>query len=165
MMISTLKLLTLSALTMTLVACGGQKQADSTVNQQQSEKKIQPAVKLSPDATMHAQRAWQFIQQVETLLQEQKIDMLDGSVRQPIRQLTEDWLTQVKMNDAVTEGKYAMCRKTLQSMDAWARALQDNSRDIEKRREMYLHDKALCEDAINHPELGNTDPKKLVTSS
>lgn len=165
MMTSTLKLLTLSALTMTLVACGGQKQTDSTANPQQSEKKIQPAVKLSPDATMHAQRAWQFVQQVEVLLQEPKIDMLDGSVRQPIRQLTEDWLTQVKMNDAVTEGKYAMCRKTLQSMDAWARALQDNSRDIEKRREMYLRDKALCEDAINHPELGNTDPKKLVNPS
>lgn len=146
-----------------LVACGGNQKSTDT-QAEQTPQKIQPAVKLSPDATLHAQRAWQFVQQVENILEQKNIEMLDGSVRQPIRQLTQDWLTQVKMNDAVTEGKYAMCRKTLQSMDAWARALQDNAQDVDKKRATYLHDKALCQDAIEHPELGNTDPKKLVKS-
>lgn len=147
---------------LSLVACGGGQKSTESASQGEQTQKIQPAVKLSPDATMHAQRAWQFVQQVENLLEQKNIDMLDGSVRQPIRQLTQDWLTQVKMNDAVTEGKYAMCRKTLQSMDAWARALQDNASDSDKKRATYLHDKALCQDAIENPELGNTDPKKLV---
>ncbi len=153
-----------------LMACGGSQSSSSTnrpaETQTPTEQKsgIQPAQKLSPDATAHAQRAWDFLNQVEPLLKDKKIDQLDVNVRQPIRQLTEEWMTQVKMTDAVTEGKYAMCRKSLISMDAWARELLQNGSQIEKKQESYLRDKALCADAIQHPELGNTDPKKLVKS-
>ncbi|MDO4223708.1 MAG: hypothetical protein Q4D05_06760 [Acinetobacter sp.] len=161
-----------------LVACGGQQnkqnseqtaQANSPATKQatheQPAQKIQPAAKLSPDATAHAQRAWVFINQAEQLVEQQQKDVLDLQVRQPIRQLTQDWMTQVKMNDAVTEGKYAMCRKSLTSLDIWARAVLEQSSDIEKKKAAYQRDKALCQDAIEHPDLGNTDPKMWEKSS
>lgn len=154
---------------MSLVACGGSQpktSSETTVSTEQApteEKKIKKAPKLSPDATAHAQRAWAFIQEADVLLANNpSTEQLEQQIRQPIRQIKEAWLTQVKMNDAVTEGKYALCRKTLDSMDILAREMLQQGKNIEKKRQDYQRDKALCQDAIEHPELGNTDPKKVV---
>lgn len=151
---------------MILTACGGsQPQTADQLSSNAStteEKKIKKAPKLSPDATAHAQRAWNFIQAAEPmLLSNPSKEVLERDIRQPIRQIKEAWLTQVKMNDAVTEGKYALCRKTLDSMDILAREMLQNGK-IEKKLKDYQRDKELCRDAIEHPELGNTDPKKVV---
>lgn len=147
----------LLTLTICLAGCDTQNTSSS-----QEKKSLQPAVKLSPDATTHAQQAWIFINQVEPLLEQKQLDVLETQVRQPINQLRIDWQTQVKMTDAVTEGKYALCRKTLNSMDIWARELLQNGTQVDKKREDYLRDKALCQNAIENPELGNTDPKRMI---
>lgn len=156
------------------VACGGQnknaepstqaKVTETAGSKQVSEslnevRTLEKAKKLSNDATQYAQASWRFIQQVEPILLEQKRDRIEEQVRKPLRQISNDWLTEVKMTDAVTEGHYALCRKTLQSLDIWARAILEQSSDIEKKQQNYLRDKAECQKAIEHPELGNTDPK------
>lgn len=166
MMLGPLLTLTCAFSLMILTACGSsqpQNIKNPPSNQSTSEeKKIKKAPKLSSDATVHAQHAWIFIQNVEPiLLNNPSAEQLEQTIRQPIRQIKEAWLTQVKMNDAVTEGKYALCRKTLDSMDILAREMLQNGK-IDKKLQDYQRDKALCQDAIEHPELGNTDPKKVV---
>ena len=47
--------------------------------------------------------------------------------QKPLRQLSTDWRINVKMTDSVTEGKYALCRKALTSLDTWARDAKDRS--------------------------------------
>ena len=65
------------------------------------------------------------------------------------------------MTDSVTEGKYALCRKALTSLEIWARETIDQSSDVAQKKADYERDKAQCKGAIDNPELGNTDPKKI----
>ena len=64
------------------------------------------------------------------------------------------------MTDSVTEGKYALCRKALSSLDVWARESLEQSATLQQKQADYERDKQQCKEAISHPELGNTDPKK-----
>ncbi len=64
------------------------------------------------------------------------------------------------MTDSVTEGKYALCRKALSSLDIWTREILENGSEAGQKQADYERDKAQCKGAIDHPELGNTDPKK-----
>ena len=64
------------------------------------------------------------------------------------------------MTDSVTEGKYALCRKALTSLEIWARATLESSAAVSQKQADYERDKQQCADAIAHPELGNTDPKQ-----
>ncbi len=80
-------------------------------------------------------------------------------MRKPIRQLSTDWRINVKMTDSVTEGKYALCRKALTSLDSWARDVKDNANNSGQKQSDYERDKAQCKDAIDNPALGNTSPK------
>lgn len=125
---------------------------------------IEKAEKMTNDATAHAHLAWQFMQQAEHLVNALNKDILKEQVRQPLRKIQNDWLTQVKMTDAVTEGNYALCRKALQSLDIWARAIEDDSSQIVQKQKDYERDREQCEIAIKNPSLGNTDPKKVVAS-
>ena len=59
----------------------------------------------------------------------------------------------------MTEGKYALCRKALTSLDTWARDVKDRSSSSAQKQADYERDKAQCKDAIDHPALGNTSPK------
>ncbi|GAA5009762.1 hypothetical protein GCM10023206_17090 [Acinetobacter puyangensis] len=126
-------------------------------NEQQQE--IRPAQKLSNDASAVANEAWILINQLDQILYSGEKDNLNEMVRKPLRELSTRWRIEVKMTDAVTEGKYALCRKSLTSLDAWTRSIDEHSIDIEKRKADYERDKALCKNAIEHPELGNTSPK------
>lgn len=132
-----------------LTACGN--------NDRKQE--IQPAQKLSNDATAVASEAWVLMNQLDQLLYAGEKDNLDETVRQPLRELSNRWRIEVKMTDSVTEGKYALCRKSLNSLDVWARSIKENTNDIEKKKADYERDKNLCKDAIEHPALGNTSPK------
>ncbi|WOE32536.1 MULTISPECIES: hypothetical protein [unclassified Acinetobacter] len=121
---------------------------------------IQPAPKLTNDATSYAQAAWTLINDVDPLVYQQKVDLIEDQVRKPVRKLTTDWRIEVKMTDSVTEGKYALCRKALQSLDIWARQTVAEAGDVVQKQADYERDKAQCKNAIDHPQLGNTDPKK-----
>lgn len=134
---------------LTLVACGNE--------QQRAE--IKPATKLSNDATAVANEAWVLINQLDqAVYANEKATFSD--VRQELRELSNRWKVEIKMTDSVTEGKYAMCRKSMQSLDIWVRTLQDNPTGAAAKQADYERDKALCKDAIEHPELGNTSPKR-----
>ena len=122
---------------------------------------IKPAPKLSNDATVYAQQAWQLINEVDPLVYEKKLDQLEIHVRQPVRKLSTDWRINVKMTDSVTEGKYALCRKALGSLEIWARVLLEQENSATQKQLDYERDKAQCESALKKPELGNTDPKKV----
>ena len=121
---------------------------------------IKPAPKLSNDATAYAQAAWTLMNDVDTLVYSQQKDVLETKVRQPARKLSTDWRIHVKMTDSVTEGKYALCRKALTSLEVFARATLDDASSLAQKQADYERDKAQCKDAIEHPELGNTDPKQ-----
>ena len=82
---------------------------------------IKPAPKLSNDATTYAHEAWTFMNEVDPLVYNKQIDQIEKRVRQPARKLSTDWRINVKMTDSVTEGKYALCRKALTSLEIWAR--------------------------------------------
>lgn len=90
-----------------------------------------------------------------------KLDVLEEQVRKPARKLSTDWRINVKMTDSVTEGKYALCRKALTSLEIWARETMDQSSSVAQKQADYERDKQQCKDAIEHPQLGNTDPKKV----
>ncbi|RLL33155.1 hypothetical protein D9K80_13165 [Acinetobacter cumulans] len=122
---------------------------------------IKPAPKLTNDATVYANEAWKLINQVDHLVYEKKIAELDGQVRKPARKLSTDWRINVKMTDSVTEGKYALCRKALTSLDIWAREVLESSSDVAQKQADYERDKKQCQGAIDNPNLGNTDPKKI----
>ena len=85
--------------------------------------------------------------------------IIEEKVRKPLRQLSTDWRINVKMTDSVTEGKYALCRKALTSLDTWARDVKDNASASAQKQADYERDKAQCKDAIDNPALGNTSPK------
>ena len=84
---------------------------------------------------------------------------IEEKVRKPLRQLSTDWRINVKMTDSVTEGKYALCRKALTSLDTWARDVKDKDNVSAQKQADYERDKAQCKDAIDNPALGNTSPK------
>ena len=54
----------------------------------------------------------------------------------PLRQLSTDWRINVKMTDSVTEGKYALCRKALTSLDVWARETLENNSSVAQNRQI-----------------------------
>lgn len=128
---------------------------------QNTEKKVEikPAPKLTNDATVYAKKAWTLINTVEHLVYEKQLSQIDDKVRKPLRQLSTDWRINVKMTDSVTEGKYALCRKALTSLDVWARETLENNDSVAKKQADYERDKAQCKDAIDTPNLGNTSPK------
>ncbi len=127
-----------------LQACGNDSQSTD-------KPEIKPAPKLTNDATTYANAAWQLINKVDPL-------------GQPARKLSTDWRINVKMTDSVTEGKYALCRKALTSLEIWARTVIDNGSSLEQKQADYERDKLQCQNAIDNPELGNTDPKQKGTA-
>lgn len=133
-----------------LQACG------NSSNGTEEKVEIKAAPKITNDATVYAQQAWVLINQVDSLLYDKKVNEISLKVREPVRKLSRDWRINVKMTDSVTEGKYALCRKALTSIDAWARAIVENESQLQKRQEMYERDKAQCKGAIDNPALGNT---------
>ncbi len=60
------------------------------------------------------------------------------------RKLSTDWRINVKMTDSVTEGKYALCRKALTSLEVWARETLDGSSSVAQKQSDYERDKAQC---------------------
>lgn len=128
---------------------------------QGAEKKVEikPAPKLTNDATVYAQKAWTLINTVEHLVYEKQLSQIDDKVRKPLRQLSTDWRINVKMTDSVTEGKYALCRKALTSLDVWAREMLENNSSVAQKQADYERDKQQCKEAIENPNLGNTSPK------
>ena len=117
---------------------------------------IKPATQITNDATVYAQQAWILINQVDPLLYENATDRIQAEVRDPVRQLILDWRINVKMTDSVTEGKYALCRKALTSIDSWARTLVEKEGQEKQRQANYERDKQQCKTAVDNPELGNT---------
>ncbi|NKG36073.1 hypothetical protein [Acinetobacter junii] len=136
-----------------LAACGN--------SNSESEKKVEikPAPKLTNDATTYANAAWKLINEIDVLVYNKQVTDIEERVRKPIRQLSTDWRINVKMTDSVTEGKYALCRKALTSLDSWARDVKDNANNSGQKQSDYERDKAQCKDAIDNPALGNTSPK------
>ncbi|MEN8423045.1 hypothetical protein ABFO63_05195 [Acinetobacter junii] len=136
-----------------LAACGN--------SNSESEKKVEikPAPKLTNDATTYANAAWKLINEIDVLVYNKQVTDIEEKVRKPIRQLSTDWRINVKMTDSVTEGKYALCRKALRSLDSWARDVKDNANNSGQKQSDYERDKAQCKDAIDNPALGNTSPK------
>ena len=122
---------------------------------------IKPAPKLTNDATTYAHEAWTFINKVDGLVYKKQLDLIDEQVRKPARKLSTDWRINVKMTDSVTEGKYALCRKALTSLEIWARETMEQSSTVAQKQADYERDKQQCKGAIEHPQLGNTDPKKI----
>ncbi|OTG88415.1 hypothetical protein B9T31_02220 [Acinetobacter sp. ANC 4558] len=149
---STLLLISVVMSTLLLQACGNNETNEKVV--------IQPALQLTNDATTYAQKAWEFMNRVDDVVYQKKIDLIDEQVRKPARKLTTDWKINVKMTDSVTEGKYALCRKALTSLEIWARETAEGIPNTAQKQADYERDKAQCKDAINNPKLGNTDPKK-----
>lgn len=146
----TLGLATIIVSSLLLQACGQSEQAP------EQKVEIKAAPKITNDATEYAQRAWAFINEVDSLVYHKQLDQIETKVRQPVRKLSTEWRINVKMTDSVTEGKYALCRKALTSLDVWARATLEKDRQIIKAQHEYERDKVQCKDAIDHPNLGNT---------
>ena len=139
--------------TFLLTACGNEN------NQAEKKVQIKPAPKLTNDATVYAQKAWTLMNQIDSTLYKKQITEIEEKVRKPLRQLSTDWRINVKMTDSVTEGKYALCRKALTSLDTWAREVKDQTNASTQKQANYERDKAQCKDAIDNPVLGNTSPK------
>ena len=137
-----------------LQACG------QSSEQAKPKVEIKAAPKLTNDATTYANAAWTLMNQVDGLVYSKQLDVLDVQVRQPARKLSTDWRINVKMTDSVTEGKYALCRKALTSLEIWARETLEQGSSLAQKQADYQRDKQQCKGAIDHPELGNTDPKK-----
>ena len=117
---------------------------------------IKAAPKLNNDATSYAQAAWKLINEIDPIVYNKQSTEIEDKVRKPLRQLSTDWRINVKMTDSVTEGKYALCRKALTSLDTWARDVKDNVSSSTQKQADYERDKAQCKDAIDNPSLGNT---------
>ncbi|ENX35369.1 hypothetical protein F889_01038 [Acinetobacter colistiniresistens] len=139
--------------TFLLAACGN----SSTEPKEKVE--IKPAPKLNNDATTYANAAWKLINDIDPIVYNKQTAEIEEKVRKPLRQLSTDWRINVKMTDSVTEGKYALCRKALTSLDTWARDVKDNTNASAQKQADYERDKAQCKDAIDNPALGNTSPK------
>ncbi|ENV37440.1 hypothetical protein Q674_14440 [Acinetobacter sp. COS3] len=136
-----------------MTACGNSN------NEAEKKVEIKPAPKLSNDATTYANAAWDLINQIDPIVYQKQTTEIEDKVRKPLRQLSTDWRINVKMTDSVTEGKYALCRKALTSLDTWAREVKDNPTASSQKQADYERDKAQCKDAIDNPALGNTSPK------
>ena len=136
------------------------KACDKTSEKPEQKVEIKAAPKLSNDATTYANEAWKFINQVDGLVYAKQLNVLEEQVRKPARKLSTDWRINVKMTDSVTEGKYALCRKALTSLEIWARETIAQSSSVAQNQADYERDKQQCKGAIDNPELGNTDPKK-----
>jgi hypothetical protein len=136
-----------------MTACGNSN------NEAEKKVEIKPAPKLSNDATTYANAAWDLINQIDPIVYQKQTTEIEENVRKPLRQLSTDWRINVKMTDSVTEGKYALCRKALTSLDTWAREVKDNPTASSQKQADYERDKAQCKDAIDNPALGNTSPK------
>ncbi|WP_061519792.1 hypothetical protein [Acinetobacter venetianus] len=139
--------------TVLMTACGNSN------NEAEKKVEIKPAPKLSNDATTYANAAWDLINQIDPIVYQKQTTEIEENVRKPLRQLSTDWRINVKMTDSVTEGKYALCRKALTSLDTWAREVKDNPTASSQKQADYERDKAQCKDAIDNPALGNTSPK------
>ena len=139
--------------TFLLTACG------QGANPPEKKVEIKPAPKLNNDATTYANAAWTLINEIDPIIYNKQVSEIEEKVRKPLRQLSTDWRINVKMTDSVTEGKYALCRKALTSLDTWARDIKDRSSSSGQKQADYERDKAQCKDAIDHPALGNTSPK------
>jgi len=139
--------------TVLMTACGNSN------NEAEKKVEIKPAPKLSNDATTYANAAWDLINQIDPIVYQKQTKEIEDKVRKPLRQLSTDWRINVKMTDSVTEGKYALCRKALTSLDTWAREVKDNQTASTQKQADYERDKAQCKDAIDNPALGNTSPK------
>lgn len=139
--------------TVLMTACGNSN------NEAEKKVEIKPAPKLSNDATTYANVAWDLINQIDPIVYQKQTTEIEENVRKPLRQLSTDWRINVKMTDSVTEGKYALCRKALTSLDTWAREVKDNPTASTQKQTDYERDKAQCKDAIDNPALGNTSPK------
>lgn len=136
-----------------LQGCGNENTASKPVE-------IKAAPKLTNDATTYAHTAWELVNQVDALVYNKQLDAIEDQVRKPVRKLSTDWRVNVKMTDSVTEGKYALCRKALTSLEIWARVTAEGNPADQKQMD-YERDKQQCSNALDHPELGNTDPKKV----
>lgn len=139
--------------TVLMTACGNSN------NEAEKKVEIKPAPKLSNDATTYANAAWDLINQIDPIVYQKQTTEIEENVRKPLRQLSTDWRINVRMTDSVTEGKYALCRKALTSLDTWAREVKDNPTASSQKQADYERDKAQCKDAIDNPALGNTSPK------
>lgn len=133
-----------------LQACG------NSSSESKEKVEIQAAPKLTNDATTYAHAAWDLMNEAESFVYNKQRNLLEDKVRKPIRKLSTDWRINVKMTDSVTEGKYALCRKALTSLDVWARATLDQDPQLLQKQLDYQRDKAQCKDAIDNPNLGNT---------
>ncbi|MGE8570807.1 MAG: hypothetical protein ACN6NW_02075 [Acinetobacter amyesii] len=140
--------------TMLLQACGND-------GAEQAQVEIKAAPKLTNDATEYAAKAWAFINEADPIVYAKQVDQMEEKVRIPARKLSTEWRINVKMTDSVTEGKYALCRKALTSLEIWARESIDQSSTVAQKQADYERDKNQCKGAIENPELGNTDPKKV----
>ncbi|TXJ01891.1 MAG: hypothetical protein E6Q26_06280 [Acinetobacter sp.] len=136
-----------------LAACG------QSSNEPEKKVELKPAPKLTNDATTYAQAAWQLINEIDPIVYNKQVADIEEKVRKPLRQLSTDWRINVKMTDSVTEGKYALCRKALTTLDSWAREVKDQPQAASAKQANYERDKAQCKNAIEHPALGNTSPK------
>lgn len=136
-----------------LAACG------NSSNDPKEKVEIKAAPKLNNDATTYANAAWKLINDIDPIVYNKQTTEIEEKVRKPLRQLSTDWRINVKMTDSVTEGKYALCRKALTSLDTWARDVKDNANVSTQKQADYERDKAQCKDAIDNPALGNTSPK------
>lgn len=134
-----------------LQACG-----ESTSTDETKKVEIKAAPKLTNDATAYANEAWKLMNEVDPFIYRKQLNLIDEKVRNPVRKLSTDWRINVKMTDSVTEGKYALCRKALTSLESWARSTLEKDGQLVQRQSDYERDKAQCKDAIDHPALGNT---------
>lgn len=148
-------------LTFAILISGLLLQACGNSNSDTAAPEIKAAPKLTHDATTYAQAAWKLMNDVDGLVYSQNLDRIETDVRQAARKLSTDWRINVKMTDSVTEGKYALCRKALTSLEIFARATLEQSGTLAARQADYERDKQQCEDAIANPQLGNTDPKQI----
>lgn len=148
--------LTVGILLLSVLGLSACRQQDSST----AAVEIKAAPKLTNDATTYAHAAWEFVNEVDGLVYAKDVAKLESQVRQPARKLSTEWRIHVKMTDSVTEGKYALCRKALTSLDIWARTVIDSSSSATAKQADYERDKAQCQNAIAHPEYGNTDPKQ-----
>lgn len=156
-----LKLKTRAVFIISLLGASVFLQACNQEQEHTEKPKIKPAPQLTNDATTYARQAWTLINTVDPLVYQQQFDQIEAQVRKPVRKLSTDWRINVKMTDSVTEGKYALCRKALTSLDIWARETLEKAPTVQQKQADYERDKQQCEGAIEQPELGNTDPKKI----
>lgn len=153
-----MKHLAIIALGLLLVACG--KPVPGTQQQEQQETagrndqayQVKPALKLSTDASSLAEKTLAYLQQAEPALNQSATsaspDTLEKLVFAPVRDLLRHWRTDVKQTDSVVGDQYTICRGTLMSFDAWARALLERPESADEKKQVYLNQKQLCEKVV-----------------